>query len=384
MRRLRRLRKAAEAACQVAGCGAGALSVHGRACSGSKRAWIAAGREREAHGRKRAPAAGGVHAAWGAAAAPRNRRPRAPQPPFRAQDTIVRWRRMSGYNTLWVPGTGERAPPLPARPPAWQPARLPAGRCGAAPAVLVRLQAPRIACPALHPSLSALPPRDPPSPPADHAGIATQTVVEKKIARERGLTRHDLGAPPRGGAGAGGHCAPGPGALRPQSSRAAWKRGTGRLPARTPCTRPHVSSPTRRHAFAPQAARASWPRCGSGWASTETASATSCAAWAPRWTGTARWAGGRPGAHEGRVGGRGGSDCSSGGCCLGPSLGWDRSVGWARREPAAAGCVGGIARQQRPGQRSAALRPPSRCPRPKPTQLSSTRTHRRPSPWTRT
>ncbi|PRW56769.1 valine--tRNA ligase isoform A [Chlorella sorokiniana] len=48
------------------------------------------------------------------------------------EDTIVRWRRMSGYNTVWVPGT-------------------------------------------------------------DHAGIATQTVVEKKIAREQGKTRHDLG-----------------------------------------------------------------------------------------------------------------------------------------------------------------------------------------------
>ncbi|KAK3027465.1 hypothetical protein RJ639_041071 [Escallonia herrerae] len=48
------------------------------------------------------------------------------------QDTIIRWRRMSGYNTLWVPGM-------------------------------------------------------------DHAGIATQVVVEKKIARERHLSRHDLG-----------------------------------------------------------------------------------------------------------------------------------------------------------------------------------------------
>ncbi|KAA8533888.1 hypothetical protein F0562_031405 [Nyssa sinensis] len=48
------------------------------------------------------------------------------------QDTIIRWRRMSGYNTLWVPGM-------------------------------------------------------------DHAGIATQVVVEKKIMRERRLTRHDLG-----------------------------------------------------------------------------------------------------------------------------------------------------------------------------------------------
>ncbi|KAK9992988.1 hypothetical protein SO802_022691 [Lithocarpus litseifolius] len=48
------------------------------------------------------------------------------------EDTIVRWRRMSGYNTLWVPGM-------------------------------------------------------------DHAGIATQVVVEKKIMRERKLTRHDLG-----------------------------------------------------------------------------------------------------------------------------------------------------------------------------------------------
>ena len=48
------------------------------------------------------------------------------------QDTIVRWRRMGGYEALWVPGT-------------------------------------------------------------DHAGIATQTVVEKKLQREEGITRHDLG-----------------------------------------------------------------------------------------------------------------------------------------------------------------------------------------------
>ncbi|KAL6524885.1 Valine--tRNA ligase, mitochondrial 1 [Orobanche minor] len=48
------------------------------------------------------------------------------------QDTIIRWRRMSGYNTLWVPGM-------------------------------------------------------------DHAGIATQVVVEKKLMREQKLTRHDLG-----------------------------------------------------------------------------------------------------------------------------------------------------------------------------------------------
>ncbi|KAG8374248.1 hypothetical protein BUALT_Bualt11G0111500 [Buddleja alternifolia] len=48
------------------------------------------------------------------------------------QDTIIRWRRMSGYNTLWVPGM-------------------------------------------------------------DHAGIATQVVVEKKLMREMQLTRHDVG-----------------------------------------------------------------------------------------------------------------------------------------------------------------------------------------------
>ncbi|KAK4796457.1 hypothetical protein SAY86_028783 [Trapa natans] len=48
------------------------------------------------------------------------------------QDTIIRWKRMSGYNALWVPGM-------------------------------------------------------------DHAGIATQVVVEKKLMRERHLTRHDLG-----------------------------------------------------------------------------------------------------------------------------------------------------------------------------------------------
>ncbi|OWM81057.1 hypothetical protein CDL15_Pgr007088 [Punica granatum] len=48
------------------------------------------------------------------------------------EDTIIRWKRMSGYNALWVPGM-------------------------------------------------------------DHAGIATQVVVEKKLMRERHLTRHDIG-----------------------------------------------------------------------------------------------------------------------------------------------------------------------------------------------
>lgn len=48
------------------------------------------------------------------------------------EDAIVRWSRMRGRPTLWVPGT-------------------------------------------------------------DHAGIATQTVVEKTLARERGVSRHDLG-----------------------------------------------------------------------------------------------------------------------------------------------------------------------------------------------
>ena len=48
------------------------------------------------------------------------------------QDTIVRWRRMCGYEALWVPGT-------------------------------------------------------------DHAGIATQTVVEKKLKKQEGVSRHDLG-----------------------------------------------------------------------------------------------------------------------------------------------------------------------------------------------
>jgi len=47
------------------------------------------------------------------------------------QDVLIRWRRMQGYNTLWMPGT-------------------------------------------------------------DHAGIATQNVVERDLAK-RGLTRHDLG-----------------------------------------------------------------------------------------------------------------------------------------------------------------------------------------------
>lgn len=48
------------------------------------------------------------------------------------QDVLVRWKRMSGYNTLWLPGT-------------------------------------------------------------DHAGIATQTVVEKNLKKTEGKTRQDLG-----------------------------------------------------------------------------------------------------------------------------------------------------------------------------------------------
>jgi len=47
-------------------------------------------------------------------------------------DVLVRWRRMQGYNTLWLPGT-------------------------------------------------------------DHAGIATQIKVEERLRKEEGLTRHDLG-----------------------------------------------------------------------------------------------------------------------------------------------------------------------------------------------
>lgn len=31
------------------------------------------------------------------------------------------------------------------------------------------------------------------NPGCDHAGIATQVVVEKRLKRELGLTRHDLG-----------------------------------------------------------------------------------------------------------------------------------------------------------------------------------------------
>src|SRR5262249_12459621 len=48
------------------------------------------------------------------------------------QDVLIRWRRMQGYNALYLPGT-------------------------------------------------------------DHAGIATQAVVERRIREEEGKTRHDLG-----------------------------------------------------------------------------------------------------------------------------------------------------------------------------------------------
>src|SRR6516162_9081586 len=48
------------------------------------------------------------------------------------QDVLIRWRRMQGFNALWMPGT-------------------------------------------------------------DHAGIATQAVVERRLREEEGKTRHDLG-----------------------------------------------------------------------------------------------------------------------------------------------------------------------------------------------
>ena len=48
------------------------------------------------------------------------------------QDVLIRWRRMQGYNALWMPGT-------------------------------------------------------------DHAGIATQAVVERRLREEEKKTRHDLG-----------------------------------------------------------------------------------------------------------------------------------------------------------------------------------------------
>ena len=48
------------------------------------------------------------------------------------QDVLIRFRRMQGYNTLWLPGT-------------------------------------------------------------DHAGIATQSVVEKEILKQEGKTRHQIG-----------------------------------------------------------------------------------------------------------------------------------------------------------------------------------------------
>ncbi|KAG8457944.1 hypothetical protein KFE25_012010 [Diacronema lutheri] len=48
------------------------------------------------------------------------------------QDLLIRWHKMRGFNVLWIPGT-------------------------------------------------------------DHAGIATQTVVEKKLKKDEGITRHDLG-----------------------------------------------------------------------------------------------------------------------------------------------------------------------------------------------
>jgi hypothetical protein len=72
------------------------------------------------------------------------------------QDTIVRWRRMSGYNVLWVPGT-------------------------------------------------------------DHAGIATQTVVEKMLQKEKGVSRHDLGGWLGGGGASPGR---GGGDMRVQCMRA--------------------------------------------------------------------------------------------------------------------------------------------------------------------
>ena len=218
------------------------------------------------------------------------RRPRARSAPTlmtpSPQDTLARWHRMSGRSVLWVPGT-------------------------------------------------------------DHAGIATQTVVEKRLQRERGVSRHELGAaPPRLSATSGlpGSCWSQPGALqwRERSMSALGRTSHCRecsfafedvcrsMPlASQPCAESSV--PVAPLSFAPplrqaralitvsatpapclnccagcmhelhararlqrrgracgQGARRSWRRCTSTWSSTAATSARSCAAWAPPQTGAAR------------------------------------------------------------------------------------------------
>jgi len=128
------------------------------------------------------------------------------------QDTIVRWRRMQGYNTLWVPGvsravvflhlfggttdmTGERegARASPVFSVVFSPS------CFLRRALCVCFVCfVRVPPASTHVSLKNSTTTTQPYPPSttnkqtDHAGIATQTVVEKRLARQ-GKSRHDLG-----------------------------------------------------------------------------------------------------------------------------------------------------------------------------------------------
>ena len=158
--------------------------------------------------------------------------------PYLVQDTVVRWHRMQGKSTLWVPGT-------------------------------------------------------------DHAGIATQTAVEKSLAR-KGLNRYELGEMPccQSNCYARQMCtacscpASMPGSLLMELSARCSAAASCRVSTASSdhlcsvsCTCPlHLTSLSP----ALQAASSSRSSATSGWACTAARSTTRSGAWAPPQTGRAQ------------------------------------------------------------------------------------------------
>ena len=152
------------------------------------------------------------------------------------QDTICRWKRMSGYEALWLPGTDHAGIATQVIHPR--------GRSRADG---------RTATGCSHTHTHA------------PTHVCTQVVVEKKLAKERGITRY----PPRHGIPHG-----------TVSHGIRWERYRMNLASLFPNWYPRTGTTS--------AARSFSRRCGSGRSSTAAASASSCGGWAPRSTGAER------------------------------------------------------------------------------------------------
>jgi hypothetical protein len=158
------------------------------------------------------------------------------------QDTICRWKRMSGYEALWLPGTDHAG----------------------------------IATQVIHPrGRSRADGRTATGCSLTHVGthapthVCTQVVVEKKLAKERGITRY----PPRHGIPHG-------------TIAIAHAVHIGTVSHDLVSVFHNV--PTHHRTGTTSAARSFSRRCGSGRSSTAAASASSCGGWAPRSTGAER------------------------------------------------------------------------------------------------